>query len=53
MKKILAAFVLCFGLFTQLLAQEVTETEKKEAPAKKFAFIHQVNAKPKRQPAIP
>ncbi len=37
MKKILAAFVLCFGLFTQLLAQEVTETEKKEAPAKKFA----------------
>ena len=36
MKKILAAFVLCFGLFTQLLAQEVTDGTKKEAPAKKY-----------------
>lgn len=35
MKKILAAFVLFFGLFTQALAQE-TDSAKKEAPAKKY-----------------
>lgn len=37
MKKILAAFVLCFALLTQAMAQEVADSAKKEAPAKKFA----------------
>lgn len=35
MKKIVAALVLCFGLFTQALAQEA-DSAKKEAPAKKY-----------------
>lgn len=35
MKKILAALVLCSGLFTQALAQEA-DSAKKEAPAKKY-----------------
>lgn len=35
MKKILAALVLCFGLFTEVLAQEA-DSVKKEAPAKKY-----------------
>ncbi len=35
MKKIVAALVLCFGLFTQALAQEA-DSVKKEAPAKKY-----------------
>ncbi len=37
MKKILAAFVLCFGLFSQAIAQDGADSMKKEAPAKKFA----------------
>jgi len=37
MKKILPILVICLGLFTQLMAQEETETAKKEAPAKKYA----------------
>lgn len=36
MKKILAAVVLCSGLFAQVMAQEVADSAKKEAPAKKF-----------------
>lgn len=36
MKKIVAALLLCSGLFTQALAQETADSSKKEAPAKKF-----------------
>jgi hypothetical protein len=37
MKKILPILVVCLGLVTQLMAQEETETAKKEAPARKYA----------------
>ncbi|HRI23238.1 MAG TPA: DUF5777 family beta-barrel protein [Ferruginibacter sp.] len=37
MKKIVTAMVLCFGLFTQAMAQDGADSVKKEAPAKKFA----------------
>jgi len=36
MKKILAALVLSFGLFTQAVAQDGADSAKKEAPARKF-----------------
>jgi hypothetical protein len=36
MKKILAAIVLCFGLFTQAMAQDGGDSAKKEAPVRKF-----------------
>ncbi len=36
MKKIFAALILCFGLFSVALAQEAADSMKKEAPAKKF-----------------
>jgi len=37
MKKILSVFVICLGLFGQAIAQESTDSVKKEAPARKFA----------------
>lgn len=36
MKKIFAALVLSFGLFTQAMAQDGADSVKKEAPARKF-----------------
>ncbi|MFN8308216.1 MAG: DUF5777 family beta-barrel protein [Ferruginibacter sp.] len=36
MKKILAALILCFGLFSAAMAQDAADSMKKEAPARKF-----------------
>ncbi|HMU71607.1 MAG TPA: DUF5777 family beta-barrel protein, partial [Ferruginibacter sp.] len=36
MKKIFAALILCFGLFSAAMAQDAADSMKKEAPARKF-----------------